>query len=318
MDIYNCSNEIIEEYQAENPFCLGRSDAATLPVRDKQPPKISVLMPTFNSGPFLQEAIESILNQSFEDFELIIVDDGSNDGSADLLEKYASKDRRIRIIGNARNMGIVFSLNRGLEECQGEYIVRMDADDISSKNRLERQIQVMESNPGIAALGAALSYIDASGNELGVIRRCTVNRSLIRQNPLLHPTVIIRKSYLMRHRLGYLERYRYAEDYFLWLQLSKVGTLEAIDDIVLKYRLSNQATRVRHLRSVLLATLRVKKDGVFTLGLKPSLPDVLRFFAECILLLMPASVIFFLYRKKLLGKTKGVYENLIPYTPSAR
>jgi glycosyltransferase involved in cell wall biosynthesis len=261
-------------------------------------------MPTFNSGPFLQESIESILNQSFEDFELIIIDDGSNDGSANLLEKYASKDRRIRIIGNARNMGIVFSLNRGLEECQGEYIVRMDADDISLKNRLERQIQVMESNPGIAALGAALSYIDATGNELGVIRRCTVNRSLLRQNPLLHPTVIIRRSYLIHNRLSYLERYRYAEDYFLWLQLSRVGTLEAIDDIVLKYRLSNQATRVRHLKGVLLATLRVKKDGVFTLGIKPTLPDVLKFFAECILLLMPTSVIFSLYLKKTFGKSK--------------
>jgi hypothetical protein len=109
----------------------------------------------------------------------------------------------------------------------------------------------------------------------------------------------------MRNRLSYLERYRYAEDYFLWLQLSKVGTLEAMDDILLKYRLSNQATRVRHLKSVLLATLKVKKDGVFTLGIKPSLPDVLRFFAECILLLMPASLIFWLYLKKTFGKSEG-------------
>jgi glycosyltransferase involved in cell wall biosynthesis len=281
---------------------LVHPDAGISLAEGKQGPKISVLMPTFNNALFLPESIESILTQSIEDFELIIIDDGSDDSSADLLKGYAQKDRRIRVIRNEKNMGIVFSLNRGLKECRGEYIVRMDADDISLKNRLERQIEVMEADPGIAVLGGALSYIDASGNELGIIRRCTVNQSLIVQNPLLHPTVVIRKSYLTRYGFGYLEKYRYAEDYFLWLQFSRVGRLEAINDIVLKYRLSNQATRVRNLKSVLRATLKVKKDAVFTLGIKPSFSDVVKFFAEGILLCMPAPLILWFYLKKTFGK----------------
>ncbi|MCX5914114.1 MAG: glycosyltransferase [Deltaproteobacteria bacterium] len=294
----------MKEVPASEHFAVSfdSPDAGTLLREGKPRPEISVLMPTFNNARFLSYSIPSILNQSIEDFEFIIIDDGSNDGSGDLLEEYAQKDKRIKLIRNENNMGIVFSLNRGLQNCQGEYIVRMDADDISLRDRLQKQIEVMQADPGIAVLGAALSYIDASGNELGMIRRCTVNKSLIMQNPLLHPTVVIRKSYLKSHGLGYLEKYRFAEDYFLWLQLSRVGRLAAIDDIVLKYRLSNQATRVRNLKSVLLATLKVKKNAVFTLGIKPSLPDVLKFLAEGLLLLMPGSLILWVYLKKTFRK----------------
>jgi len=271
-----------------------------------QKPKVSVLMPTYNIATFLGKAIESILSQSFKDFEFIIVDDGSTDESSRVLAEYAEKDHRIRNIKNEQNKGIVYSLNRGLKECRGEYVARMDGDDIALRGRLEKQIAVMEADPHTVVLGAALSYIDKNGKEVGVVRRCAFNKSLIAQNPLLHPTVVFRRAVLEQHGLCYLEKYRYAEDYFLWLQLSRLGKIDALDDIVLEYRLSNSATRMRHLKGVLLATLRVKKDGVFSLRIRPTIGDVLRFFLEGFLLFFPSRLVRYLYLRMIFGKNLKV------------
>jgi glycosyltransferase involved in cell wall biosynthesis len=192
-------------------------------------------MPSYNSAPYLKEAVESILGQSFHDFELIIVDDGSTDNSPGLLAQYAARDRRIRILRNDVNRGIVFALNRGLEMCRGEYLVRMDADDIAMPDRLERQIAFMDAHPDVAALGASLRYIDAGGQDMNRVRHCAIRKSLslTAQTPLLHPTVVMRRAVLRQHGLRYQERYRYAEDYYLWLQLSRFGKLAALDDVVI-------------------------------------------------------------------------------------
>ncbi len=271
-----------------------------------QKPKVSVLMPTYNIAEFLGKAIESILSQSFIDFEFIIVDDGSTDDSTRVLGEYAEKDPRIRIIRNEQNKGIVYSLNRGLKECRGEYVARMDADDIALRDRLEKQVVVMEADPQTVVLGAALSYMDKNGKELGVVRRCSLNKSLIAQNPLLHPTVVFRRAVLEQHGLCYLEKYRYAEDYFLWLQLSRLGKIDALDDIVLKYRLTDSATRMRHLKGVLRATLNVKKNGIFCLRIRPTIGDVLRFFLEGLLLFLPSSLVRYLYLRMIFGKNVKV------------
>jgi len=197
-------------------------------------------------------------------------------------------------------------LNRGLKECRGEYVARMDSDDIALRDRLEKQIAVMEADPNTIVLGGALSYIDRSGKELGVVRRCSLDKSLIAQNPLLHPTVVFRRAVIEQQGLCYLEKYRYAEDYFLWLQLSRLGKIDALDDIVLKYRLSNSATRMRHLKGVLRATLNVKKNGIFCLRIRPTIGDVLRFFLEGLLLFLPSFLVRYLYLRMIFGKNVKV------------
>ena len=109
------------------------------------PPRASVLMPTYNDGRFIRQAIESIRGQTFADFEFIIVNDGSTDDTAEILAEYARRDGRIRVLTNDRNMGIFASLNRGLDVCRGEYVVRMDADDIAIADRMEKQLAVMDA-----------------------------------------------------------------------------------------------------------------------------------------------------------------------------
>lgn len=263
--------------------------------------KVSVIMPTFNSARFVKDAVDSILSQTFQDFEFIIIDDVSVDGTLDILNGYAQKDSRIRIIKNEKYRGLVSALNRGIQECNGEYIARMDSDDIAMENRLEKQIAVMDANPDISVLGGALTYIDSSGNELGIIRYCELNAKLTRC-PLLHPTVLIRRRILTQNNFYYLEKYRFAEDYFLWLQISKKGKISAISDVVIKYRLNNDAAKVRHLKRILWATLRVKKDAIFILNISPTLKDFIIMLCELILFLLPAQIILFVYLRKTFGR----------------
>lgn len=260
-------------------------------------PKVSVLMPVFNAEPYLAEAVESILAQSFIDFELIIVNDGSTDGTPALLEQFATRNSRIRVIDNGNNLGIVSSLNRGLDACRGAYVARMDADDIAVLDRLAKQVAVMDAKPDIVALGGALEYIDSAGRDLGVVRQSGTAKSTLSQTPILHPTAMIRRSSLVENHINYEERYRYAEDYFLWMQLSRLGRIEAIDDVVLRYRVSSGATRVKHVKGVLWATLKAKKAGVFSLGIRPGLGDIARFFGECVLLCLPSRFVLWLYFK---------------------
>ncbi|MGB2822166.1 MAG: glycosyltransferase, partial [Phycisphaerae bacterium] len=197
------------------------------------PPKASVLMPTYNDGRFVRQAVDSIRGQTFADFEFVIVNDGSTDDTPEILAEYARRDGRIRVLTNDRNMGIFASLNRGLDVCRGEYVVRMDADDIAIADRLERQLAVMDARPDVVALGGALTYIDAAGKDLNVMRRCAVGASLLRRSPMLHPTVVFRRKVVEKHAIRYQGRFRPADDYFFWLELSRFGRLDAIDDVVL-------------------------------------------------------------------------------------
>lgn len=258
-------------------------------------------MPVFNNVLYLKAAIESILSQTFIDFEFIIVDDGSTDGSSDILAEYVGRDPRIRLFRNEVNCGIVFSLNRGIKESHGKYIARMDSDDISLPQRFEKQLRIIEADPGTVVLGSALQYIDAKGRDLGIVRKASSGQSLLSVCPLLHPTVVMRREALLRHSYLYQETYRYSEDYFLWLQLSKVGKLRSCDEVLLHYRISKSATRIRHLKKMLWATLRVKLAGVVQLGIRPTIQDAGRFFAEAILLVLPASLVFWFYQKMTFG-----------------
>lgn len=258
-------------------------------------------MPVYNDGDFVAQAARSILAQTFADFEFVIVDDGSTDDAPHVLAELAARDGRIRVLTSPENEGIVSALNRGLDACRGEYIARMDADDVALAHRLARQVARMDEAPDVVALGGALEYIDAAGASLGVRRTCGLDGSLLKANPMLHPTVMIRREALEAAKLRYQQRYRYAEDYFLWLQLSRVGRLDALDDVVLQYRLSVGASRMKHLKAMLWATIRTKLKAIFGLGIRPRVSDVLRLAAELVLMAVPSGIVRRMYLQKTFG-----------------
>ena len=201
-------------------------------------PLISVVMPVYNAEPFLREAIESILNQTFQNFEFLIFDDGSTDKSAAIISSF--NDERIKSVYSIKNQGYVYHLNEGLRRARGKYIVRMDADDISDKLRIEKQVRFMESNPHVGVSGGQIAVIDNHDKILREqkyqVEDDKLRVQLLMDSCFAHPTVILRKSLITETNLNYDSALMPAEDYALWGELAAHTDLANLPDILLKYR----------------------------------------------------------------------------------
>ena len=199
-------------------------------------PKVSVLVPVHNAAPYLAESIGSILSQTFRDFELIAVDDGSSDGSKELLEALAMRDRRIRLLHLTENRGIVGALNTGLELCTGEYVARMDGDDLAHPERLRLQLEFLEAHRDHVACGCDLWMFGARHWYARYPRIDAECKSLLALFPCLsHPAVVLRRSAL--DPAPYREDYRLAEDYKLWVDLIPKGRFANIPRPLVRYRI---------------------------------------------------------------------------------
>lgn len=198
-------------------------------------PQISVVMSVYNGEKYLGEAIESILNQTFKDFEFIIINDGSTDKSLEIIKSY--KDERIVII-DQKNMGLAKALNNGIKIAKGKYIARMDADDISMPNRLEIQYDFMERHPECVAVGSNAEVIDMDGNYVFTSNLETEWEKIKQKLPQMlffHSSTMYRKSAFEKVG-GYPEIYR-IEDVIFFNKLAKIGELRNISDVLIKYRL---------------------------------------------------------------------------------
>lgn len=208
-------------------------------------PKISVVMSVYNGEYFLREAIDSILAQSFTDFEFIIIDDCSTDSSVDVINSY--QDKRIRLLRNEKNLRLPASLNKGIMASKGEYIARMDADDISLPNRFEKQVEYLDRHTDIVALGGSYQAIDKDGNNLYIHRAMKGDRLekyFLYPSPISHPTVMIRREIMMKHNLFYDEQYPSAQDYELWQRIHQKFRIDNLSDILLKYRVQSNSISV--------------------------------------------------------------------------
>ncbi len=216
--------------QRVKAFYRGRWDAG-IPFYSSARPKISVIMSVFNGEAYVASAIKSILCQTFPNFEFIIIDDASTDRTPEILAKF--DDPRIRFITNAKNLGLTNCLNQGLSASKGEFVARMDADDISLPHRFVTQIAFLEKNPGHALVGSAFYLIDESGKIQHLVNRLTedtqIRRALKNQNQFGHGSVMIRRSVLFELD-GYETKFKYAQDYDLWLRISEKYKLANINE----------------------------------------------------------------------------------------
>ena len=190
-------------------------------------PTVTVLMSTYNRGTIVSPAIESILNQSFTDFEFIIIDDGSTDHTADVIQSYADKDNRIIFLKNETNKGLIYSLNRGLDKARGTYIARMDDDDLSLPWRLSRQVAVMDAHPELIVLGAYITgvktHVDPPQTPPLFENPDRVEIQSYANSALAHPTIIIRRDFLNKHGIRYKSDNLYAEDVGLYADVLNAG-----------------------------------------------------------------------------------------------
>jgi L-malate glycosyltransferase len=204
-------------------------------------PKVSVVMPVHNGERFLSEAVQSILDQTFRDFEFVIIDDGSTDQSAEILERYQQLDARISVYHQS-NRGIAQSLNRGCQLAKGELIARMDADDVSLPHRFAKQVSFLDANPTCSVVATRIVLIDYRGNAIGhwpddmkTTNAAEIRNQLVISNCVAHPTVMMRASIVREYR--YVERKLYSEDYELWLRLtSDQKIIDKINEPLLRYR----------------------------------------------------------------------------------
>ena len=213
-------------------------------------------MPVYNGEKFLREAIESILSQTFTDFEFIIVNDGSTDNSLLLIKEYANKDSRIKII-DQKNGGVIVALNNALKICKGEYIARMDTDDISYSNRIEKQIEFIEKeNAFICGTWAHIvdeNSLIISNKEFDYPPKTwkEIKKYLIRANPFIHPSVIFKKEIYEKEKDKNRNLYRnnkHIEDYELWTRIVPKYKSINLQEYLLNYRIhNNQITKKSNL-----------------------------------------------------------------------
>jgi glycosyltransferase involved in cell wall biosynthesis len=208
-------------------------------------PVVSVVMPVFNAGEFLAEAVVSILGQTMKDFELLLIDDASTDETPRIAA--GLRDERIRYLRNNTNRGVAASLNRGLDEARGEFIARMDGDDISRPERLERQVSFLRSRPGLGicgswircfGLGRPFTYRYPTGEGC-------VAATLLFANPMAHGSVMMRASTIRRERLRYDETALAAQDFVLWRSCRDRVAMDNIPAVLLDYRRHGASVSVR-------------------------------------------------------------------------
>ncbi|HET9221560.1 MAG TPA: glycosyltransferase family 2 protein [Roseiflexaceae bacterium] len=235
-------------------------------------PTVTVLMPVHNSSAYLPEAIESVLAQTFGDFELLIIDDGSTDGTWQILTQYARRDARIRLARNQTNVGLTRCLNAGLAQAQGEYIARMDGDDVSLPERLARQVAFMEQHPRVGICGAWVRTTGARGQ--GMERYPTedadIRCQLLFKNVLAHPAAIMRRSLFTQIGLAYDPAYRYAQDYDLWVRAAEHVALANIAQILLHYRTHPQQAGQREREAQDHAAGQVRQFQLRRLDVQPT------------------------------------------------
>lgn len=224
-------------------------------------PRVSVLMSVFNGENFLCESIESILSQTFEDFEFLIIDDASTDNSSNIIKNY--NDTRIKYYKNTQNLKLAKSLNILIDNAQGEYLVRMDADDISTPNRIDIQVKFMDQHKEIGMSGAGrIVYENNDSKKYNAYDSFNVNKDLLEENCIAHPTVIIRKELLDKFNLRYNENYKSAQDYELWVRMTNFFPIGNISNIVLIYRHHENQTRVLKANEQAFFTLLIENKKI--------------------------------------------------------
>lgn len=201
--------------------------------------KISTILPVYNGSEFIESSINSILNQTFEDFELIIINDGSTDNSLEIIKNLQKKDKRITLINSQNNEGLQKSLNKGMKVAKGKYIARMDSDDISSKKRFEIQHNFLEKNPDVFLVGSSAIIINRSGEKVGVLKKFNncrqIKKKLEKRNCMIHPSIMFRN----KRNLLYREKFKCSEDYDLYLRILSLGKkITNLPDLLIKYRIS--------------------------------------------------------------------------------
>ncbi len=225
-------------------------------------PLVSVIMPTYNDGKYLKPAIESILNQTYPNIELLLINDGCTDNTDAFVKTLV--DFRLKYFVNDKNRGYIFSLNKGISLAKGKYIARMDADDLCPLDRLEKQISYLENNPQIDVIGGSMITFENNTNKERICNfpenHDEIKSRLFFRNAISHPTIVIKTKILTKYNIKYNSEYIAAEDYKLWTDLIKVARFHNLSDNLLYYRIHSNSVSKKRSQIQLETANKIQKE----------------------------------------------------------
>lgn len=266
---------------------------------------ISVIMPAYNAEAYISEAISSILNQTYTNFEFIIIDDGSTDRTPAIINKYARKDPRIKVITLRVNRGLAYALNRGLDAAHGTYIARMDADDISLPTRFEQQIAYLKKHKNVIAVGGQAELINKKGRIIGLKsfpnNPETLYKLMFEAMPIQHPILMTYAKYMKQSRY---ENKTTAEDVSMFFKLLRFGDFGNIQNVIFQYRVHSDSNSLKNLKKTFILTVRSRIKAVIKYGYTPTIHGILINIVQLIVvLLLPRKAVLKLYEIWRLNKS---------------
>ena len=261
-------------------------------------PLISVVMPVYNADQYVAESIRSILDQTYKNFEFIIVDDASNDSTSRIINDFKKNDKRIILITNKGNLGVTKSLNIALAKASGKYVVRMDADDWSYPERFKFQVELMEKNPEVVVSG---SYVEVCDSNLKTkyVRKyhrndTEIRKHIFRYSPFAHPATIWKTDILKKER--YNETLTTCQDYELYFRVGKIGKFMNLDKPLLKLRLHNRSVSAVQNDLQWKNTVLIRFNAVLMHGYQmTTLDKIYNFLQEICIELLPINLRFILF-----------------------
>jgi len=277
----------------------------------KQKPLITVYMPVFNAAQFLDQSISSILNQTFSNFEFIIVDDASTDNSWKIIKSYAKKDKRIIAIKNKINLGVSLASNIAISQASGKFLARMDADDISFTDRLQKQIDFFKKNKSTVAIGGQCVVIDEFNNVIGNKNFPTkfnkIKDMIFWAVPLQQPSMMINLSKLPKNFTWYQPNQSSAEEINLMFRFMQYGQISNLADNLLFYRHLNNSLSHKNPKATFKLTLKSRFNAI-KLGFRPSFIAIILNLMQLIVVgLIPNSLIYDIwYRIRGIKKPTGI------------
>ena len=259
-------------------------------------PLVSIIMPVYNRASFLEVAIKSIINQSYQNWELIIIDDASTDSSQNIIKNFIRQEPRIKLLKNSTNQHIVYSRNKGLKKAQGKYIAFLDSDDRALPERLERQVNFMENNPKVGVCGSAVELINTTGKILKVRsypeKDAEIRVAFFFFNPILQSTAIVRKECF--DKLGFFDdQFRNAEDLNIWFRFGNQYLLHNLPEVLGQYRLHDENSLITDQKMMIRNVLKARKLAVKKYGYRMNFKTQIAYLCSWLMLIFPT----FLVRK---------------------
>lgn len=264
-------------------------------------PLVSVIMPVKDAGRFVGAAVESIVKQTHANWEMIVVDDGSSDETGKILKKFAKKDRRIKVITHKVSKGIGASLNQALFKAHGEFVARMDGDDIALSNRIATQVAFLQKNSEIVAVGGQVEMIDGAG-EIFAYKHFPTNPTSLREMimwmvPIQHPVMMVRGEVYKKCR--YDEKLKTAEDVDMMMQLLEHGEFGNVSETVYQYRKVDTSNGYHNVKQTFWLTTLGRMRGILHYSYKPSVKGIMLSLLQIAVVgILPSKLVVRMYESK--------------------